>query len=157
MNRRISARSAALSSRCPASLCRYASTLTVAAIAALASSATNAQAYPVKPIRFMVPFAAGGLSDILGRVVAAKMGEVAGQTVIVENRGGAGGTIGAAIVAAAEPDGYMVMLSSLTTQAIAPHMLQKVPYSTLTAFTPVVGVARLRTSSRWEPACPFAA
>jgi tripartite-type tricarboxylate transporter receptor subunit TctC len=89
----------------------------------------------------MVPFAAGGLSDILGRVVAAKMGEVAGQTVIVENRGGAGGTIGAAIVAAAEPDGYMVMLSSLTTQAIAPHMLQKVPYNTLTAFTPVAGVA----------------
>lgn len=141
MNRRFPARSAARPSRRPASVRQPLPALMVAAIAALASSTASAQAYPVKPIRFMVPFAAGGLSDILGRVMAAKMGEVAGQTVIVENRGGAGGTIGAAIVAAAEPDGYMIMLSSLTTQAIAPHMLQKVPYNTLTAFTPVVGVA----------------
>lgn len=111
--------------------------------AALAPALAAAQGstYPNRPIRFMVPFAAGGVSDILGRVMAAKMSEVIGQTVIVENRGGAGGTVGADVVASANADGYMIMLSSLTTQSIAPHMLKKVPYNTQTAFTPIAGVA----------------
>jgi tripartite-type tricarboxylate transporter receptor subunit TctC len=114
-----------------------------AAGAALAPTLAAAQGnvYPNRPIRFMVPFAAGGVSDILGRVMAAKMSEVIGQTVIVENRGGAGGTVGADVVANANADGYMIMLSSLTTQSIAPHMLKKVPYNTQTAFTPIAGVA----------------
>lgn len=104
-------------------------------------AAAQGTPYPNRPVRFMVPFAAGGVSDILGRVMAAKMSEVIGQTVIVENRGGAGGTVGADVVANANPDGYMIMLSSLTTQAIAPHMLKKVPYNTQTAFTAIGGVA----------------
>ena len=104
-------------------------------------AAAQGAPYPNRPIRFMVPFAAGGVSDILGRVMAAKMSEVIGQTVIVENRGGAGGTVGADIVANANADGYMILLSSLTTQAIAPHMLKKVPYNTQTAFTPIAGIA----------------
>lgn len=104
-------------------------------------AAAQGSPYPNRPIRFMVPFAAGGVSDILGRVMAAKMSEVIGQTVIVENRGGAGGTVGADVVANANADGYMIMLSSLTTQSIAPHMLKKVPYNTQTAFTPIAGVA----------------
>ncbi|MBC7778583.1 MAG: tripartite tricarboxylate transporter substrate binding protein [Proteobacteria bacterium] len=102
---------------------------------------TTAGAYPSRPIRFIVPFAAGGVSDILGRSVALKMSEVVGQQWVVENRGGAGGTIGADVVANATPDGYTILLSSLTTQSIAPHMLKKLPYNTLTAFTPVGGVA----------------
>ena len=107
----------------------------------VAAQGTQGSQYPNRPIRFMVPFAAGGVSDILGRVMAAKMSEVIGQTVIVENRGGAGGTVGADVVANANPDGYMIMLSSLTTQSIAPHMLKKVPYNTQSAFTPIGGVA----------------
>jgi len=117
-----------------------------AALAASLPSALHAQSpasatFPTRPIRLMVPFAAGGVSDILGRSLAQKMTEVIGQTVIVENRGGAAGTIGADIVANATPDGYTILLSSLTTQAIAPHMLKKLPYNTLTAFTAIGGIA----------------
>jgi len=117
-----------------------------AALAASLPSALHAQSpasatFPTRPIRLMVPFAAGGVSDILGRALAQKMTEVIGQTVIVENRGGAAGTIGADIVANATPDGYTILLSSLTTQAIAPHMLKKLPYNTLTAFTAIGGIA----------------
>ncbi len=117
-----------------------------AALAASLPSALHAQSpasatFPTRPIRLMVPFAAGGVSDILGRALAQKMTEVIGQTVIVENRGGAAGTIGADIVANATPDGYTILLSSLTTQAIAPHMLKKLPYNTVTAFTAIGGIA----------------
>jgi tripartite-type tricarboxylate transporter receptor subunit TctC len=115
-----------------------------AALATVVPSIAEAQGtatFPNRPIRFMVPFAAGGVSDILGRALAAKMTEVIGQNVVVENRGGAAGTIGADAVANATPDGYTILLSSLSTQAIAPHMLKKVPYNTLTAFTPIAGVA----------------
>lgn len=113
-----------------------------AALASLVPVPVHAQdSFPARPIRFMVPFAAGGVSDILGRTLAQAMTEVVGQPVIVENRGGATGTIGAAVVANATPDGYTILLSSLSTQAIAPHMLRKVPYDSLKAFTPLAGVA----------------
>jgi len=112
------------------------------ALAALVPSPVLAQdSFPVRPIRFMVPFAAGGVSDILGRTLAQGMTQVVGQPVIVENRGGATGTVGAAVVSNATPDGYTILLSSLSTQAIAPHMLRKVPYDSLKAFTPLAGVA----------------
>jgi len=130
----------------PAGIGRRALLATSSALAVLSATlpglaAAQSAPYPNRPIRFMVPFAAGGVSDILGRVMAAKMSEVIGQTVIVENRGGAGGTVGADVVANANPDGYMILLSSLTTQSIAPHMLKKVPYNTQTAFTPIGGIA----------------
>lgn len=116
---------------------------TAAVVTGIAPAAVEAQgtAYPSRPIRFMVPFAPGGVSDILGRALAQKMTEVIGQSVIVENRGGAAGTIGANLVANATPDGHTILLSSLSTQAIAPHMLKTLPYNTLTAFTPLTGVA----------------
>ena len=108
---------------------------------AASAPTTVAGAYPTRPLRLMVPFAAGGVSDILGRALAQKMTEVIGQPVVVENRGGAAGTVGADVVANAAPDGYTILLSSLSTHSIAPHMLKKLPYSTLTAFSAIGGVA----------------
>lgn len=114
--------------------------------AALAPAMLHAQSpatgnFPIRLIRMIVPFAPGGVSDILGRTVAQKMTEMLGQTVIVENRGGAAGTIGADMVANAAPDGYTILLTSLSTHAIAPHIQRKVPYDTTTAFAGIGGIA----------------
>ena len=97
--------------------------------------------YPSRPIRLMVPYAAGGVSDILGRALAQKMSELLGQPMIVENRGGAGGTLGTGLIAEAGPDGYSIVLSSLTAYAIAPNMMKKVPYDPVKSFTAIGGVA----------------
>jgi len=113
-----------------------------AAIVVLVPAPAIAQdTFPARPIRFMVPFAAGGVSDILGRTLAQGMSQLVAHPVIVENRGGAAGTVGAAVVASATPDGYTILLSSLTTQAIAPHMQRKVAYDGQKAFAPLAGVA----------------
>lgn len=95
-----------------------------------------AQGYPLKPIRVVVPYAPGGATDLTGRTVGAKMSETFKQTVIVDNRAGAGGVIGADIVAKAPPDGYTVLLSSPAEIAILPH-LQRMPYNPLKDFAPV--------------------
>ena len=102
---------------------------------------TTAGSYPARPIRLMVPYAAGGVSDILGRVLAQKMSELLGQPMIVENRGGAGGTLGTGLIAEAGPDGYAIVLSSLTAYAIAPNLMKKVPYDPVKSFTAIGGVA----------------
>ena len=100
-----------------------------AAITAIAPLHASAQAaFPNKPIKLVVPYAAGGVSDIMGRVVAQKMTELLGQTMLVENRAGAGGALGSDVVAKSPPDGYTLVLSSLTTLAIAPNMLKSVQY-----------------------------
>jgi tripartite-type tricarboxylate transporter receptor subunit TctC len=104
--------------------------------------AALAQAYPAKAIRVIVPFAPGGATDITGRTVAVRMGEGLKQTVIVENRTGAGGVIGADLVAKASADGYTVLLATPAEIAILPHM-QKMPYDALRDLTPVT----LATSS----------
>jgi len=97
--------------------------------------------FPNRSIRMVVPFAPGGVSDILGRASAQKMSEMLGQAVIVDNRGGAAGTIGAAVVAGSTADGYTILLTSLSTHAIAPHIQRKVPYDTTTAFAGIGGIA----------------
>jgi len=102
---------------------------------------TTAGSYPARPIRLMVPYAAGGVSDILGRALAQKMSELLGQPMVVENRGGAGGTLGTGLIAEAGPDGYAIVLSSLTAYAIAPNMMKKVPYDPVKSFTAIGGVA----------------
>jgi tripartite-type tricarboxylate transporter receptor subunit TctC len=109
--------------------------------ATLHAQTSAAGNFPNRSIRMIVPFAPGGVSDILGRLTAQKMGEMLGQSVIVENRGGAAGTIGSDVVANAAPDGHTILLTSLSTYAIAPHIQRKVPYNTLTAFTAIGGIA----------------
>ncbi|MGZ5756383.1 MAG: Bug family tripartite tricarboxylate transporter substrate binding protein, partial [Burkholderiales bacterium] len=95
-----------------------------------------AQGYPAKSIRVVVAFAPGGATDITARTVGAKMSEAFKQTVIVDNRSGGGGVIGADIVAKAPPDGYTVLIATPAETAILPHM-QKMPYEPLRDFAPV--------------------
>ncbi len=113
-----------------------------AAITAIAPLHVSAQAaFPNKPIKLVVPYAAGGVSDIMGRVVAQKMTELLGQTMLVENRAGAGGALGSDVVAKSPPDGYTLVLSSLTTLAIAPNMLKSVQYDPVKDFSAIGPVA----------------
>ena len=97
----------------------------------------HSQTYPVRPIRLMVPFPAGGGSDTMGRVVGARLGERLGQQIVVENRPGAGGSIGADAVAKAAPDGYMLLLGSTSEVVQYPNVNPKVPYSPTRDFAPV--------------------
>src|SRR5688500_16445330 len=102
--------------------------LTASAIAtAAASRAAWAQAWPAKPIRMMVPFSAGSTSDVLGRLLAEALTPALGQNVIVENRGGAGGSIGSAVVAQAAPDGYTLLFNA-SAHAAAAAIYPKLPY-----------------------------
>jgi tripartite-type tricarboxylate transporter receptor subunit TctC len=100
------------------------------------SGGALAQAYPVKSIRVVVPFAPGGATDITGRTIGARMSETLKQTIVVDNRSGGGGVIGADIVAKAPPDGYTVLLATPAETAILPH-LQKLPYDPLKDLAPV--------------------
>jgi tripartite-type tricarboxylate transporter receptor subunit TctC len=112
-------------------------------VAALVCTGAAAEdAYPSKPVRMIVSFAAGGPTDIVGRVMSAKMGELLGQQFIVENRTGAGGNTGAADVARAAPDGYTLLVATVSTHAINPGLYAKIPYDPIADFTPIgqVGV-----------------
>ena len=106
------------------------------------STAALAQSeYPNRPIKLIVGFAPGGSTDIVGRIVAQKLGERLGQTIVVENRAGAGGTIGADATAKAPPDGYTLTLGTTSTHAIAAGVYSKLPYNPVTDFTPISLVA----------------
>jgi len=108
----------------------------IAAALALVSNAT-AQTYPARPVTVTVGFAPGGGTDTVARVMQRKLAEYLGQTVIVENRAGAGGTIAATIIAKAEPDGYNILLATIAALAVAPHLNSKLPYNPLTDFAPI--------------------
>ena len=110
-------------------------------IAALAPLSVLAQAYPNKPIRLIVPFPAGGATDILARALSQKLGEKIGQTVVVENRPGAGGTIGADVASKSVADGYTLLLATSSTHSIGPATNPKIPYNAETDFTPIAYVA----------------
>jgi tripartite-type tricarboxylate transporter receptor subunit TctC len=109
----------------------------------LAAGAAHAQDWPAKPVRFVVPFPPGGTTDILARLVGQHLSESLGQTFVVDNRGGAGGNIGAAEVAKAAPDGYTIMMGTPGTQAINQYIYTKMPYDTEKDFAPVSFVARV--------------
>ena len=101
------------------------------------ASLSFAQDYPSKPIHLVVPFPPGGPTDLVGRMVAQKLSDGVGQNVVVENRPGAGGTVGSASVAKAAPDGYTLLYGSTSTLAIAPSLYKNLPYDPQKAFAPI--------------------
>ncbi len=116
-------------------------TLLAAAASTLAPQAWAQSAYPSKPIRLIVPFPAGGATDILARALSQKLGEKLGQSLVVDNRPGAGGTIGADAAAKATADGYTLLLATPSTHSIGPVVNPKIPYNAQTDFTPIGYVA----------------
>ena len=113
-----------------------------------------AQSYPDKPIRMVVPFAVGGALDVVARIVGAKLTESWGKQVIIDNRLGAGGNIGAEYVAKAAPDGYTLLMSSVTTQAINMSLLAKPPYDFERDYAPASMVASAPLTLMIHPALP---
>jgi tripartite-type tricarboxylate transporter receptor subunit TctC len=111
-------------------------------------------AYPAHAVTLIVPFPPGGGTDTGARIVAQKLGAKWGQTVIVENKSGAAGSIGADLVAKAKPDGYIIMMGNIGTQAINPSLYKKLPYDPNTAFAPISLVAELPLAMMVNPAVP---
>src|SRR5512134_2706817 len=103
-------------------------------------AAAAAQTYPSRPVRIVIPLSPGGTTDVPGRIIAQKLSETLGQNFFVENRAGAGGTIGSDFVAKSKPDGYTLLLTA-TPFVITPHVYKKMPYDALTDFAPVVRIA----------------
>lgn len=115
----------------------------VAAVGIAVSMPVIAQTYPTKPIRIVVPFAPGGPTDIVGRTVAQRLSEIFGQSVVVDNRAGVGGVVGADLVAKAPPDGYTLLLCSTGAMAINPELLPKMPYDSVRDFAPLTHVVTI--------------
>ncbi|NUZ06628.1 Bug family tripartite tricarboxylate transporter substrate binding protein [Piscinibacter koreensis] len=103
----------------------------------IAATPGHAQSWPSRPIRLVIPFPAGGSTDVVGRLIGEKVSRALGQPVVVENRAGAGGTLGSDAAAKAPPDGYTFLLGTSSTQAIAPALYTKLPYDPVRDFTPV--------------------
>ncbi|MBI2226032.1 MAG: tripartite tricarboxylate transporter substrate binding protein [Betaproteobacteria bacterium] len=114
----------------------------VAVMLAGASAFAGAQAYPTKPIRLIVPYPAGGGSDLLARPLAQSLTETFGQQVIVENRGGAGGNLGMELVAKSPPDGYTLVLGLTAQYAVNPSLYSNLPYDPVKDFAPVALLVR---------------
>ncbi|MBV8791363.1 MAG: tripartite tricarboxylate transporter substrate binding protein [Pseudolabrys sp.] len=102
------------------------------------SFAAGAQSYPSKPITLIVPFPAGSTTDLVGRIMASNLSNVIGQTVVVDNRGGAGGIVGTDAVAKAAPDGYTILMGTIGTHSINPAVYPKITYDPITDFAPVI-------------------
>ena len=97
----------------------------------------QAQGYPTKPVRLIVPFPAGGATDLFARTLSQKIGEKLGHSLVVENRPGAGGTLGSDLAAKASPDGYTLLLSTSSTHSIGPNLNPRMPYDAVRDFTPI--------------------
>lgn len=126
----------------------------VALLLGVTSIPAPAQEYPSGPIRIVVPFSAGGTADLLARRIGQKMSEGLGRQVIVENRVGAGGNIGADLVAKARPDGYTLLMGTVSTHAINPNLYPKMPYDPVKSFAPISLVATLPNLLVVHPSVP---
>ena len=124
------------------------------AAAAFVATATQAADYPTRPVQLIIPFAAGGPTDIVGRIMGAKMSEILGQTFVVENRSGAGGNIGAEVVAKATNDGYTLLFATVSTNAINPGLYKHIPYDAVNGFAPVARVGVTPTLLLVHPSMP---
>ena len=118
------------------------------------SIAAGAQAYPSKPVRLIVTFAAGGGADFMGRLIGQKLAESFGQSVVIDNRAGAGGAIGNEAVAKAAPDGYTLLLGAAGPLVIAPWLYAKLPFDTVKDFAPVTLLATVPFALTVHPSVP---
>jgi tripartite-type tricarboxylate transporter receptor subunit TctC len=120
----------------------------------LAGAASAQQTYPAKPVRVVVAFAVGGTTDILARVYSQKLSANLGQQFIVDNRTGAGGTIGTELVAKSQPDGYTINFGSTSSLAVSPNLYPRLPFDLMRDFTPVVQVASASIALAVHPSVP---
>src|ERR1043165_8551606 len=112
------------------------------------------QAYPSKPVRVIVPFPPAGANDIVARIVFPKLSEQMGQSFVIDNRPGAGGTLGSAVVAQSKPDGYTLLIQTAASHVSNPHLYSKLPYDALRDFSPVTPLARVVAMLTVHPSMP---